>query len=688
MEVKAEYRAIFTEEAREHLEQWEQALLALERTPADKDLIHQLFRSVHTLKGSAGMIGLGELQRLTHHLEAALQEARDAGAQLSAATVEALFNGLDLSRRVVDSFARGAACDVDVDGLLKTLAGPSAAERVGGPPPASSPAQPAAQQPPPAGARTIVACVRIIASGQEAYLRSFLVRSRLSAVGRIVREEPAPEVLKTSSGSCGYQIILETDRDEGVLRQALNLDQVEIVSIAADAPAPAAASPVGQADQERAAGQKSTGHDKPYDEVVRVSVERLDGLLNLVGELVIQNSGFSSLTQRLRGAHGRDALTIDLEEKAEALAKITRDLQDGIMKVRMLPVSSVFSRFHRVVRDLSKVSHKDVDLQTWGSETEIDKKVMDRIGDPLVHLVRNAVDHGIESRKDREAAGKSPTGTIRLGAYQDGDHICIEVSDDGRGLDRDAIVNKGVATGLIPAGAADRLEDEQIFSLIFLPGFTTAREVTEVSGRGVGMDVVRREIEALNGSVRVRSVAGRGTVVTLALPLTMAIVSALLVQAADTTFAIPLSSVGEVLRVDPDLAAQCGRKPHHPLAGGAARARAAGSRPRPRCPCVEVGCRHTDARRRGRPRLQEDRPGRRRRDRGRRSSHQEPEQALPRDRGPHRRVHPGQRQGRPDRRRGDPGAPLLQGRGRASLSVGEECLDRLPASRAGRTRCL
>jgi chemotaxis signal transduction protein/two-component sensor histidine kinase len=215
----------------------------------------------------------------------------------------------------------------------------------------------------------------------------------------------------------------------------------------------------------------------------------------------------------------------------------------------MLPVTNVFNRFHRVVRDLAKDRNKEIALEVFGEETEIDKKVMDRIGDPLVHLVRNAVDHGIESREERLKAGKAPSGRIRLGAYQDGDHICIEVSDDGRGLDRLAVLRKAVEKGLVLQEQAERLTDEQISGLIFLPGFSTADKVTEVSGRGVGMDVVKRAIEEMGGSVRLRSVAGRGTKVTLSLPLTMAIIPAVLVEVEGSTLAVPLSSVKEVLKV-------------------------------------------------------------------------------------------------------------------------------------------
>ena len=276
-----------------------------------------------------------------------------------------------------------------------------------------------------------------------------------------------------------------------------------------------------------------------------MSVQKLDTLLNLVGELVIHNSGFVATTQQLREQYGKNRFIYDLEEKTEALSAITRDLQDGIMKARMLPIANVFNRFRRVVRDLAKASKKQIILDVFGEETEIDKKVIDRIGEPLVHLVRNAVDHGLESEEQRRAAGKTPAGTIRLGAYQEGDHICIEVGDDGHGLDRNAILTKALEKGLITREEVATASPERIFGFIFLPGFSTARVVSDISGRGVGMDAVKRAVDEMSGSVRVRSTPGAGTTVTITLPLTMAIITAVLVEVAGSTYAVPLSAYVE-----------------------------------------------------------------------------------------------------------------------------------------------
>ena len=535
--------------------EWEQALLDLENEPENEELIHQMFRAIHTLKGSAGFIGFGKLQKVCHDLESALQEIRDGTARLDSETIDLLFSGLDLCTRMVSAFASGEQFDEDIGEFLgqlweqspqsklveKALSGGSSSEdHAGGEgeqPADSSPESSVPQ-------KRFQLKLHIQASGREAYLRAFLIRNRLSAIGTVICEDPPPEILRESGGRFEYTVLVETTNNETAVREALNVDQLEIMGFV-EYDGRAAPGETAQ-HAEGSDGQAPTAR---VEEVVRVSVERLDTLLNLVGELVIQNSGFITIAGELKSQYGKTPQILDLEAKTELLSKITRDLQDGIMKVRMLPVSTVFNRFYRVVRDLAKDRRKEITLQVYGEETEIDKKVMDRIGDPLVHLIRNAADHGIESREERLAAGKAPVGLIRLGAYQEGDHICIEVSDDGRGLDKNGVLRKAVETRLVRPEEAQGLSDEQILSLIFLPGFSTAREVSQVSGRGVGMDVVKRAIEGMDGSIRIRSSAGRGTSVTISLPLTMAIIPAVLVGVSGSTLAIPLSAVKEVLKL-------------------------------------------------------------------------------------------------------------------------------------------
>jgi chemotaxis protein histidine kinase CheA/chemotaxis protein CheY-P-specific phosphatase CheC len=570
MEIKEEYRSIFAEEAAENIQEWEGALLTLEHDPQNRELVHTMFRSIHTLKGSAGFIGFDQLQRLTHELESALQTVREGTLELASDSVDLLFRGLDLARDMVDSFTQGKEFQDDIEGFLaelkawETQSGESgggqgrqeelqAADRIDA---LQSPVEPTAAVENTENRHNFVLELSIESSGREGFLRAFLVRNRLAGLATILSEDPAPEILRDSQQPFEYRITVETCGGEQELLEALNIDLLKITSIKQlDA--------TGGSDQDgQSAGMESASTSSAVsspggkvesfksDEVVRVSVDRLDTLLNLVGELVIQNSSFISISGELKGHYGKSQLIGELEAKTEGLSKIIRDLQDGIMKVRMLPVNNVFSRFYRVVRDLAKVRGKEITLDVFGQDTEIDKKVMDRIADPLVHLVRNAIDHGIESREQRSAAGKASKGVVRLGAYQDGDHICIEVSDDGRGLDREKILKKAIERQLVRAEEADKLGDESVLGLIFLPGFTTADAVSEVSGRGVGMDAVRKAIEGMGGSIRIRSQVGRGTTITISLPLTMAIIPALLVEVKGATLAVPLSSVTEVLKVE------------------------------------------------------------------------------------------------------------------------------------------
>jgi len=572
MEVKAEYLAIFSEEASDQLREWEECLLALEKNPQDRESLNSLFRAIHTLKGSAGFIGFDSLQKVAHDLESSLSDVRDGHRAYDPELGDILFKGLDLCKTTIDAFTNGGQVSgLDVEEFLKRLKGvavESAAaqfrqERKGGIPAAAEQAAVPAAQPTTAmtapaaaspaavpGSGPLTSCklaVSIEGQPREAYLRSFIVKARLERLGRIVGTDPSPDALLDMKAPFLYTVTLETRGAPDALPAEVAIDQVSVTLVkpreAERTHGEVAAVAVKEAQEQFSKSARP-------EEVVRVSVQKLDTLLNLVGELVIHNSGFIATNQQLREQYGKTRFVNDLEEKTAALSAITRDLQDGIMKARMLPIANVFNRFRRVVRDLAKASDKNVVLDVFGEETEIDKKVIDRIGEPLVHLVRNAIDHGLESAEKRVAAGKTPAGTIRLGAYQEGDHICIEAADDGRGLDRDAILAKALEKGLITHEEVPTASAEKIFGFIFLPGFSTARTVSDISGRGVGMDAVKRAVDEMSGSVRVRSAPGVGTTVTISLPLTMAIITAVLVEVSGSTYAIPLSTVREILKTN------------------------------------------------------------------------------------------------------------------------------------------
>jgi two-component system chemotaxis sensor kinase CheA len=551
-EGKNEHRDMFIEESHEYIQDWEDALLVLEKSPSAREPLDKLLRALHTLKGSAGFVSFDNLQTYTHELESVLQEVRDEGRNVSAGFIDSLFCGLDTARQMIEAFGKDKVIDAGSSKLIErikrfhTMDGGMEEEGRGRSNNLSSVgSEPSSDHP-------AVYCIdiEIEADKKEAYLRALLIQNKLEEIGNIITVKPTLEELRLSEGEFTFSVVVETDKAPRMIKKQINIDQVKVLGLTEivseeERTGEDAGSGVSKEGTDEAGRRKSRG-----EEVVRVPVEKLDTMLNLVGELVVHNSGFISTTNQLKNQFGRGNLVMDLEEKTESLAKIARDLQDAVMKVRMLPVASVFTRFNRVVRDLAKDRGKKIEFEIFGEETEVDKKVMDRIGEPLIHLVRNAVDHGIESRDDRLKAGKSEAGHLRLSAYQEGDHICIEVSDDGRGLNRKKIIEKALQKKLIRKEEAGKISDEEVYSLIFLPGFSTAEEITDLSGRGVGLDVVKSAAEDMGGIIRIKSKEGEGTATTITLPLTMAIIPAIMVEAASTLFAIPLSLVREIVKSD------------------------------------------------------------------------------------------------------------------------------------------
>ena len=580
-EIKDEYKTIFLEESEDQLREWEEGLLDLEKSPDKRDLIDKIFRAIHTLKGSAGFVGFDDLQKVTHDLESGLQAVRDGEKKLDKKSLDLLFEGLDICQKLIDDFDEGKTSNVDIDGFLQKVNFSSETNNLkntrngdvndsknlkdkGNVVNSQS-----GQKDFDKSGKLWAIDVKIEATQREAYLRSLLLQSRLGEIGKIISINPSIDDLMKIGDDFRFRVVLQTEKQSDDIKKAANIDLVNVIEVSKlQQDTQGGNKEEVKRDEEKVdddlkdENKKNDGEAKRleskkvsekslkhHDEVVRVPVEKLDVMLNLVGELVVQNSGFISITGKLKETYGRTGLMIDLEEKIENLAKIARDLQDAVMKVRMLPIGSVFSRFYRVVRDLSRVRNKSIELEVYGEDTEIDKKIIDRIGEPLVHLIRNAVDHGIESVEERKTLGKVIPARIRLGAYQEGDHICVEVTDDGRGMDRDAILEKAFEKGLVKASDAEKMSDEEVYGLVFYPGFSTAKEITDISGRGVGLDVVKSTIEEMGGDVRVKSEKGNGTTIILTLPLTMAIISAILVVAFDSLFAIPISSIKEIIKI-------------------------------------------------------------------------------------------------------------------------------------------
>ncbi|GAB6195539.1 chemotaxis protein CheA [Lysobacter xanthus] len=534
------FHAAFFEESREGLDTMESGLLGMEAGRSDADTINAIFRAAHSIKGGAGTFGFRFISDFTHVMETLLDEARAGKRHLDSAAVSVLLTSCDVLRGMLQYAESGGTLDqpaidaskAELDTLLT------------GAPPAAAPA--AASRPKAEGPE----CWRIVfrpypslfLSGNDP-LRMLRELADLGARDIACFDDTLPPFagLDPVNAYLGWSFELPGEVKRAAIDDVFAWveDQCDLVIEAIEPePAPVVEAPVHVAEAGDA--HVPTAGGGTAESSIRVGVNKVDALINLVGELVITQAMIRQRTESL------DPVAFEsLLAAIGQLERNSRDLQDAVMSVRMLPVDFAFSRFPRMVRDLAARLGKKVRLKTAGEQTELDKGVIEKIVDPLVHLIRNSIDHGLEAPEERRAAGKDETGTIALSAVHQGGHIVIEVTDDGRGLNRAKILQKAAERGL---PVAENPTDAQVWELIFHPGFSTADTLTDVSGRGVGMDVVRKNIQALGGSVDIRSETGRGSTMTIRLPLTLAILDGMTVAVGDEVFVVPLNVVVESLQ--------------------------------------------------------------------------------------------------------------------------------------------
>lgn len=541
---------IFLNEARDLLEQLEAALLDLEARPDDAELINTTFRALHTLKGSGGMFGPPDMAAFAHKLEDAFERVRRGEAPLTPALVGVLLAATDQIRRLL--FEPAPALAARSAELVEALQAAVGGEASGAP--AAAPAAAAVPQAP-AASRFLIT-LRLPANALLFGTNPLALLDELRALGEAeveVLTDAVPElaVLAPTELHLAWRITLSTDQGLGAIEDVfIFVDEPGAVTIealgaaeAAPALAPENVEPVADpvpAAAARAEPAKAEAKSQAQPEAsVRVSASRLDTLLDQVGELVIAQARLTALTHQRHDP----VLTAVVEE----IERISADLRDSAMDMRMLPIDSLFSRYRRVVRDLSSDLGKEIDLVLSGEDTELDKTVLDRLGDPLVHIIRNSIDHGIEMQDRRLAAGKPKRGTLRLSARQSGTEVIITIEDDGAGLNRERILDKARAAGIVADGVTP--PNREIDELIFHPGLSTAAAVSNLSGRGVGMDVVRRTIGELHGSIEIATEPGQGTRFTLRLPLTLAIIDGLLVRVGETKCILPLANVEECVEL-------------------------------------------------------------------------------------------------------------------------------------------
>ena len=575
----AQFHATFFEESREALDTMESGLLELDQSGGDPETINTIFRVAHSIKGGAGMFGFSDIASFTHTLETLLDELRSSRMALTDRISNALLQSVDVLRTMIGTVQHGHAAETEriasLHAELTALVKGAGIETPPAPavnvvpvaPVAAAPAAPAAVAKNQWSIRFRARHDLLIRGNDPVRLFSELAglgpleaRPDLSSLPAIDAMDPevchiAWELILTSDvtrdtidlifewaeGDCDLDITRVAPQVAAPVEPVAAPESVAVPEpVAVEAAAPVAT--VAAATGPRAVDSTNKAPASADSSSIRVGIEKIDELLNMVSEIVITQSMLNQLATRVDGVSG-DALKAGLAQ----LESNVRELQESVMRVRMLPVSFVFSRFPRLVRDLSHRLGKQIRLKMTGEQTELDKTVLEKIGDPLVHLVRNSIDHGIEMPDARVEAGKPAEGTVHLNAFHKGGSITLEVSDDGKGLDKNRIREKAISRGLVDA--RDNLTDEQINDLIFLPGFSTAEATTDLSGRGVGMDVVRRNIKELGGSIELKSETGKGTRFVINLPLTLAIVDGLSVQVGEETYIVPLVTIVESLQL-------------------------------------------------------------------------------------------------------------------------------------------
>ncbi|MBQ3678275.1 MAG: chemotaxis protein CheA [Succinivibrio sp.] len=536
----------FIVEAGEIIENLNEQLVQIEKTPDDKDLLNAIFRGFHTVKGGAGFLQLTNLVNICHAAESLFDELRNARIAMSPDLMDAVLQAYDEITSMFDTVKNAQQPDPAPQDLIDRLhalaaggAAPAAAPAAAAPAPEPTPA-PAPEPEPAAPAGDVD---DITEDEFEALL------DQLHGKGHAPGAE-GDENKAADATDADFDKMLATAQSEAA-KNAATVAAPAPAPAPAPTPAPAAApKPAAPAAKPAAPAAKPAGKTDAakagpeVDTTVRVETQVLDDIMNLVGELVLVRNRLVNMASRRSDQ--------DMSKAISNLDVVTLELQNSVMKTRMQPVKKVFGRFPRVVRDLARKLGKKIELRMEGEDTELDKNLVDALADPMVHMVRNCCDHGIEDPKDRVAVGKPETGVVLLRASQQGDHILLQITDDGQGMDPDILRTVAVKKGLMDEGAADRLSDSEALNLIFAPGFSTNTEITDISGRGVGMDVVKTNISKLNGTVNVISTYGKGTTIEIKVPLTLAILPTLMISVSNRTFALPLTSVSEIFYLDLD----------------------------------------------------------------------------------------------------------------------------------------
>ncbi|WP_157404602.1 chemotaxis protein CheA [Shouchella shacheensis] len=544
-----EYMAVFLDESSEHLQVMNDGLLALEQAPGDLSIIAEIFRSAHTLKGMAATMGFEEMASLTHILENVLDDIRNGKEKVTTELIDVLFEAVEKLEEITTHIREDGAGVIQATNVIQKLESLGEREQKEVSKgqdflkaPFDSYEQSMIEQALRQGLSVYTIEVRLDSTTVLKGARVFMVFQALGEVGEVFKATPSVELLEEEKFDDTFVVTVVTQvSKEGIEKELRSISEVdhvalEPVEIASLALARQPEIPVAEPKVNQGRSKKEQA------KTIRVSVKKLDQLLNVFEELVIDRGRLELLANEREDE--------DLSGAAQRIARVTGHLQELMLSMRMLPLEKVFSRFPRMVRQVSKELNKQIRLEIQGERTELDRSIMDEIGDPLLHLLRNSIDHGIERPAARTAAGKPAEGTISLHAFYSGNAVVIEIADDGAGINRDKVVQKAMQSELITAEEAGLLSDNDVYQLLFEPGFSTADEVTDLSGRGVGLDVVKSTFTALGGSIEVFSSKGEGSRFSIELPLMLSIIEAMLVQVSMEVYAIPIASIVETALIE------------------------------------------------------------------------------------------------------------------------------------------
>lgn len=593
----SQYLEIFLDETTEHLQNLNTQILTLEQEPENMDTINEIFRAAHSLKGMAGTMGYKRMQTLTHDMENVFSEVRNGNIKVKANMIDLLFQCLDALEEYTNNIREtGDEGTNENEPLIKLLNEELGKkdEKPAGEPKKEEKAPEGGDKRKWLNIKLDSTDVMVITEAQKqgnfvygatVYVqescllkaaRAFLVFKAVEEVGEIIVSSPSAQDIEDERFELDFSLIVISDKPVDKLIAAIS-NVSEIAEVLAEpidltkmpgseegksaapeqkkeeqkaVPAKAAAAAAAPAADKKTGVAKQAGGKPIVNRTVRVDIEKLDVLMNLVSELIIAKNSLVAASNAQKSAS--DKAQNNVNEQIEYLESVTTSLHESVMKVRMVPIESVVSKFPRMIRDLTKKLDKKMELYMSGEETELDRTVVDEIGDPLMHLLRNSADHGIESAEVRAERGKPEVGSIWLDAYQDGNNVVIEVRDDGNGIDTEAVKNKAISRGIITPEQAAGMSEKEIIDLLFLPSFSTSEKVTDVSGRGVGLDVVKSKIEALSGEVEVKSVLGVGSTWIIRLPLTLAIIQALMVVIGGEKYAISLGSIQTIEDIPTD----------------------------------------------------------------------------------------------------------------------------------------